>query len=209
MIDHLLRPAALPTWGQRAALRVLNLAGWKLRYKPLPGPHGIAVVYPHTSNWDFPIGLLAKWALGLPFRWLAKDSLFRGPLGRVMRYWGGVAVDRRAPMGATRMLAQRMLSEPWCWVAITPEGTRGYKPHWKSGFYHLATAAKVPLVLVYLDYGAKVVSVVDVVHPSGDQDADMAAIAAVYQGKQALYPEHAAPIKLAPPHTGPERRTQA
>ncbi len=209
MSDHLLRPAALPTWGQRTALRLLNLIGWKMHYKPLPGPHGIAVVYPHTSNWDFFVGLLGKWALGLQFRWLAKDSLFKGPMGALMRYWGGIAVDRRAPMGATRSLAQNMLREPWCWVAITPEGTRGYRPYWKSGFYHLAAAADVPVLLVYMDYREKVLSVVDTVRLSGDQDADMAAIAAVYAGKQALYPELAAPIKLAPPHTGPERRKSA
>ena len=209
MSDNLLRPAALQTWGQRTSLRLLNLIGWKLYYKPLPGPHGIAVVYPHTSNWDFFVGLLGKWAIGQPFRWLAKDSLFRGPIGAIMRYWGGVAVDRRAPMGATRMLAERMHSEKWCWVAITPEGTRSYRPHWKSGFYHLAMAAKVPLVLIYLDYKTKELSVVDIVHLSGDQDADMAAIAAVYKDKQALYPKDAAPIKLAPPHTGPERRKRA
>ena len=209
MSDHLLRAAALPTRGQRTALRLLNLFGWQLRYKPLPGPHGIAVVYPHTSNWDFPLGLLGKWALGLPFRWLAKDSLFRGPMGAIMRYWGGVAVDRRAPMGATRMLAERMLGEKWFWVAITPEGTRGYRPYWKSGFYHLAAAAKVPLLLISLDYAAKELSLVDVVHLSGDQDADMAAIAALYQGKEALYPKNAAPIRLAPPHEGPDRRKSA
>ena len=209
MSDHLLRPAALPTWGQRTSLRLLNLIGWKMHYKPLPGPHGIAVVYPHTSNWDFFIGLLGKWAVGLQFRWLAKDSLFKGILGPVMRYWGGIAVDRRAPMGATRSLAQNMLREEWCWVAITPEGTRGYRPHWKSGFYHLALAADVPVLLVYMDYSKKVLSVVDTVRLTGDQEADMAAIAAVYAGKQALYPELAAPIKLAPPHAGPDRRKSA
>jgi 1-acyl-sn-glycerol-3-phosphate acyltransferase len=206
MSDTLMQPAALPTWRQRTSLRLLNMIGWKLHYRPLPGPHGIAVVYPHTSNWDFPIGLLGKWALGLPFRWLAKDSLFRGPMGAIMRYWGGVAVDRRAPMGATRLLAERMLSAPWCWVAITPEGTRGYRPHWKSGFYHLAMAAKVPLVLVYIDYKKKELGVVDILHLSGDQDADMAAIAAVYHERQAKHPQDAAPIKLAPPHIGPDRR---
>ena len=191
MSDTLMRPAALPTWGQRTALRLLNLIGWNLRYRPLPGPHGIAVVYPHTSNWDFLIGLLGKWALGLQFRWLAKDSLFRGP------------------MGATRQLAERMLGEKWFWVAITPEGTRSYRPHWKSGFYHLAVAAKVPVLLIYLDYATKELGLVDSVHLTGDQEADMASIAAVYKGKQALYPEHAAPIQLAPPHTGPERRKRA
>ena len=100
--------AALPTWGQRTALRLLNAIGWTFYFKPLPGPHGIAVVYPHTSNWDFFVGLLAKWAVGLQFRWLAKDSLFRGPMGPIMRYWGGVAVDRSSPQGAIVRLAQTM-----------------------------------------------------------------------------------------------------
>lgn len=198
MSDYLLRPEDLPTWGQRTALRVLNLFGWRLRFKPLPGPHGIAVVYPHTSNWDFLVGLFGKWAIGLPFRWLAKDSLFRGPMGAVMRYWGGVPVDRSAPQGATQKLAQTMLASEWCWVAITPEGTRSYRPHWKSGFYRLALAAKVPVLLVYMDYRAKELSVVDYMTLSGDEEADMAAIARVYEGHEALYPANAAPVRLAP-----------
>lgn len=198
MNDYLLQPAALPTLGQRSALRLLRLFGWRVRHKALPGPHGIAVVYPHTSNWDFLVGLFAKWAVGLPFRWLAKDSLFRGPLGALMRYWGGVPVDRSAPMGATRALAATMLASKWCWVAITPEGTRGYRPHWKSGFYHLALAARVPVLLVYFDYARKEVGVVDTLELSGDADADMAAIASIYEGRTALYPKDAAPITLAP-----------
>jgi 1-acyl-sn-glycerol-3-phosphate acyltransferase len=209
MSDTLMHPAALPTWGQRASLRLLNMIGWNLHYRPLPGPHGIAVVYPHTSNWDFVIGLLGKWALGLPFSWLAKDALFKGPLGPVMRYWGGVPVDRRAPMGATRLLAERMLGEPWCWVAITPEGTRSYRPHWKSGFYHLALAAKVPVLLVYLDYRNKELGVVDTIELSGDHEADMAAIAAIYKDRQALYPDLAAPVKLAPPREPASERRKA
>jgi 1-acyl-sn-glycerol-3-phosphate acyltransferase len=198
MSDYLLQPEALPTWGQRTSLRLLQLFGWRVRFKPLPGPHGIAVVYPHTSNWDFLVGLLGKWAIGLHFRWLAKNSLFWGPMGVVMRYWGGVAVDRSAPQGATQRLAQTMLASDWCWVAITPEGTRGYRPYWKSGFYRLALAAKVPVLLVYLDYKAKVLSVVDTISLTGDEAADMAAIAKVYEGHEALYPDLAAPVKLAP-----------
>ena len=208
MSEYLLLPAALPTWGQRTALRLLNLAGWQVHFKPLPGPHGIAVVYPHTSNWDFLVGLFAKWAVGLKFRWLAKDSLFRGVMGTIMRYWGGIAVDRRASMGATRKLAEDMLATPWCWIAITPEGTRSYRPHWKSGFYHLATTAQVPLLLVYIDYGTKVLSVVDTLTLTGDTEQDMAAIAAVYAGRQGRYPDQAAPIRLAPPRdpAEPQRR---
>ena len=71
MSDYRLQPKSLPTWQQRTALRVLKLFGWNVRFKPLPGPRGIAVVYPHTTNWDFAVGILAKWTVGLPFRWLA------------------------------------------------------------------------------------------------------------------------------------------
>jgi 1-acyl-sn-glycerol-3-phosphate acyltransferase len=199
MSDYLLRSAALPTLRQRTALRLLRLFGWRVRYKPLPGPRGIAVVYPHTSNWDFPVGLLARWAIGLEFRWLAKESLFRGPLGILMRCWGGVPIERGAPTGATQRLAATINQADWFWLAITPEGTRGYRPHWKSGFYHLALAARVPVLLVYIDYRARELGVVDTLELSGDRAADMAAIAAVYQGREALYPALAAPVMLAPP----------
>lgn len=209
MSDYLVQPSNLPTLRQRLALRALRLAGWTLHYKPLPGPHGIVVVYPHTSNWDFPIGLVAKWALDLDFRWLAKDSLFRGLMGRIMRYWGGIAIDRSAPMGATRQIAQNMLAEPWCWVAITPEGTRGYRPHWKSGFYHLAQTANVPLLLVCFDYGKKELRLVDTLSLSGDVERDMDVIRTVYQDVQALHPEDAAPIELAPRDSDEPRRKRA
>lgn len=208
MQEHLIRPAALPTWGQRTALRLLNLVGWNVHFKPLPGPHGIAVVYPHTSNWDFPIGLLAKWAVGLQFRWLAKDSLFRGVMGVIMRYWGGVAVDRSAPQGAIKRLADTMLSSKWFWLAITPEGTRSYRPYWKSGFYRIALAANVPLLLVTIDYGRKVVDVTRTLTLTGDEAADMAAIARAYDGTTARYPKDAAPIRLAEPGSD-EARQQA
>jgi 1-acyl-sn-glycerol-3-phosphate acyltransferase len=198
-LDYRLRPAGLPCIGQRAALRALNLLGWNVRFKPLPGPHGVAVVYPHTSNWDFLVGLLAKWAVGLPFNWVGKASLFRGLPGMAMRTWGGMPVERGAATGATARLAATMNDRDWCWIAMTPEGTRGYRPHWRSGFYHLAVTAKLPLLLVYIDYPNKMVSVVDTIEPSGDPARDMAAIAAVYEGHHGLYPELEAPIVLAPP----------
>jgi 1-acyl-sn-glycerol-3-phosphate acyltransferase len=199
MEEHLMRPEALPTRGQRTAVRLLNLIGWKFYFKPLPGPHGIAVVYPHTSNYDFFVGLLAKWGVGLQFRWLAKDSLFRGLMGPIMRYWGGVAVDRSAPQGAITRLAQTMRASKWFWLAITPEGTRGYRPYWKSGFYRIALAAGVPVLLVALDYRKKVVDVTHTLMLTGDEAADMAAIATYYEDVRALYPDKAAPVRLADP----------
>jgi 1-acyl-sn-glycerol-3-phosphate acyltransferase len=155
MSHPLLRVADLPHLKQRCALRLLHLFGWRMRFKPLPGPHGVAIVYPHTSNWDFPIGLLGKWALGQPFRWLAKESLFSGVMGKtfgvLLRHWGGVPVERGASTGATARLAERMQDADWFWLALAPEGTRSYQAHWRSGFYHLAVAAKVPLLMVYID----------------------------------------------------------
>lgn len=209
MDDYLLRPADLPTWRRRLALRLLNLIGWKLRFRPMPGPHGICVVYPHTSNVDFFVGLLAKWAMDLPFRWLAKSSLFVGPLGVVMRYWGGVPVERSAPQGATTRLAQEMLASDWCWFVITPEGTRGYRPHWKSGFYRLALSAQVPIVLAYIDYATNEVGVVDHLMLSGDEDADMQHIADIYAHRVGRHPQLAAPVRLAPRERQEEQRRQA
>lgn len=198
MSNYALRAASLPRFGQRMSLRLLQLFGWKVRYKPLPGPHGVAIVYPHTSNWDFPIGLLGKWSLGLPFHWLGKESLFRGPLARLMRSWGGVQVERGTSTGATLRLAQSMREADWFWLALAPEGTRSYAPHLRSGFYHLAVAAKVPLLIVYLDYPNKELGVVDTIRLTGDPEVDMPAIEAAYRGHLGLHPELAAPIKLAP-----------
>jgi len=198
MEDYLMRPADLPTWRQRSALRLLNLIGWQFHFKPLPGPHGIAVVYPHTSNVDFFVGLLAKWAIGLEYRWLAKDSLFRGPMGVLMRYWGGVAVDRSAPQGAIKRLAQTMHASEWFWLAVTPEGTRDYRPYWKSGFYRIALAAEVPVSLIAIDYGRKIIDVTRTLTLSGDEAADIAAIASRYEGVRGRFPDNAAPIRLAP-----------
>ena len=87
----------------RFARAVLAVFDWRVRFDGLPGPKGIAIVYPHTSNWDFIIGLLAKWALDLPIRWVGKESLFHGltgaTLGRLMRLWGGRPVDRHHASG--------------------------------------------------------------------------------------------------------------
>ena len=205
MSDYELQPAALPALGQRLSLRVLRMIGWRVLFKPLPGPHGVVVVYPHTSNWDFVIGLLGKWAVGLPFSWLGKESLFSGltgkTLGVLLRRWHGIAVERRSATGASARLAQNMLAADWCWIALAPEGTRSYRPNWRSGFYHLAITAKVPLLMVYMDYPNKTLSVVDTMMLTGDVEQDMSAIAAVFKGHHGLNPQAEAPIVLAPPRT--------
>ncbi|HEY8023744.1 MAG TPA: 1-acyl-sn-glycerol-3-phosphate acyltransferase [Burkholderiaceae bacterium] len=203
MTSHLLIPSELPRFSQRVAARLLAIFGWRVRFAPLPGPRGVIVVYPHTSNWDFIVGVVAKWAVGVPIRWLGKEALFAGTFGfcfgRLMRYLGGEPIERHASTGAIDRLAQRMRAEQSYWLALAPEGTRDYRPHWRSGFYHIALAAKVPLAIAYIDYPTRTIGVVDHVELTGDVGVDMAKIRAAYDGYRGLHPQLAAPIEFPPP----------
>jgi len=182
----------------RFARAVLAVFGWRVRFDGLPGPKGIAIVYPHTSNWDFIIGLLAKWALDLPIRWVGKESLFRGltgaTLGRLMRLWGGRPVDRHQSSGAVEQLAALMQSEPWFWLGLSPEGTRRHTDRVRSGFYYLALKLDLPVALAYIDYVTREVGVSRFVHMSGNVERDLDLIRAFYADKMGRFPEKASTI---------------
>jgi 1-acyl-sn-glycerol-3-phosphate acyltransferase len=195
---------------QRFARAVLRLLGWQVVFVEPPGPRGIVIVYPHTSNWDFVIGLLAKWAIGFPVRFVGKESLFRGftgaTLGRLMRLWGGRPVDRQQASGAVEQLAALMRSEPWFWLAISPEGTRRYQGHLRSGFYHLALTMRVPVGLAFIDYGRKAVGVRDYATMTGNAEADLARLRQYYADKRGRYPQQAAPFTFRGPAQDPGTR---
>ena len=131
---------------------LLRLAGWRLLYEGLPAKQGVIMVYPHTSNWDFVVGVLAKWACGLQLRFWGKDSLFKLPLfGSWLRWLGGVAIDRSSAKGTVgdtvaQMLAARSADRMF-WLALAPEGTRSLTSGWRSGSYQLALQADVPVGL--------------------------------------------------------------
>ncbi|MGA8892077.1 MAG: 1-acyl-sn-glycerol-3-phosphate acyltransferase [Anaeromyxobacteraceae bacterium] len=181
--------AALANW-------LLRVFGWRTVLVPMPGPKGIIVVYPHTSNWDFPIGYLFKLATGLPLSWVGKDTLFRWPVGGLLRRMGGIAANRRERTGLIGQLVVEFGRRDWMWMAIAPEGTRALAPHWKSGFHRLALAADVPIGLGFIDWGRREVGVCGYVRMTGDREADMARIGAAYAGKVGLRPENAGPIRL-------------
>ena len=184
------------------ARRLLALFGWRVRFDGLPGPKGVAIVYPHTSNWDFIIGLLAKWTIDLPIRWVGKETLFRGltgaTLGRLMRMWGGRPVDRRNQSGAVEQLAQLMQSEPWFWLGLSPEGTRRHTDYIRSGFYHLALKLDLPVALAYIDYRTREVGVAEFVHMSGDQARDLERLRQFYADKVGRFPANASTIAFRP-----------
>lgn len=185
-------------WLAAFARRALALAGWSVRFDSLPGPKGIAIVYPHTSNWDFVIGLLAKWTLDLPIRWVGKETLFRGitgaTLGRLMRLWGGRPVDRQHPSGAVEQLAELMYSEPWCWLGLSPEGTRRHTDYIRSGFYHLALKLDLPVALAYIDYRTREVGVTEFMHMTGDREQDLDRLRRYYADKTGRFPTQASTI---------------
>jgi 1-acyl-sn-glycerol-3-phosphate acyltransferase len=133
----------------------MRLSGWTFT-GPLPEVSKfVIIVAPHTSNWDFPAGLQAKWALELDANWFGKASLFRGPLGFVMRRFGGRPVNRDSAEGVVREVAAMFSASSQFVLALAPEGTRKQVTNWRTGFYHIAVAAGVPIVPVALDWSRR------------------------------------------------------
>lgn len=187
--------------GSALARSVLSLLGWQVHFQGLPALQGVIVVYPHTSNWDFPVGLLAKWATGIEAKFWGKHTLFRIPLfGAWLRWLGGVPVDRAAAGGVVDQMVdlfdRKRQAGEYFWLALTPEGTRSWRPAWRSGFYRVTLGAQVPILLAALDYGRKQVRVIDVIELSGMVDEDMKRIAQAFEGCTGRRAKLAAPIRL-------------
>jgi len=144
--------------------------------------------------------MLAKWATGIPVTFWGKESLFRVPLfGRWLRALGGRAVDRYAPRGIVGQMADELKAardeDRFMWLALAPEGTRKFQDTWRSGFYHVALAARVPLALVYLDFAERVVGVEKFIVLTGDGEADMAIVQDYLGHRVGKRPEQAGPVK--------------
>lgn len=172
--------------------------GWTLVNERPEATHYVLIGYPHTSNWDFILAMLFKFGVGLQFNWIAKQSLFRWPLGSLMRALGGIGVDRAHTRGLTAALAARIKQHPQMIIAITPEGTRGHTEFWRSGFYHLALATQLPVALGYICYRSKKIGIGPLLQLSGDPEADLLSIRAFYADKVARYPEQAGSIRFRP-----------
>ena len=154
------------------------------------------IFYPHTSNWDFVIGLLARAGGGLHAAWVGKDTLFRWPFGAVLRRMGGIPVNRRERTGLVAQLAAQFRSRDALWLVIAPEGTRSRAAGLKSGFYRLAREVNVPLGLGFIDYRTRVAGVASYLELTGDEETDLARMRAFYADKVGKYPAQASPIRF-------------
>jgi len=194
-------PRSVRIEGSRIARALLGLFGWRVEFDGLPAPQGVVMVYPHTSNWDFVVGIVAKWAMGVPVRFWAKDSLFRLPVfGPWVRWLGGIAVNRASRNGlvadTAEQIAQAVERGEFFWLAVTPEGTRSRTEGWRSGAYQVARQTGVPVGLAMLDFGRKCVSLARFVAISGEPDADFAMFSRELAGCRGKRPEMASPIRL-------------
>lgn len=179
-----------------AARLILKLFGWKLIDLPQRAGKSVVIGFPHTSNWDFPVGLLAIAALSLRARWVGKDTLFRHGLGPLMRALGGIPVNRREQTGFVERMAAEFARRTDFHLVMAPEGTRRRTEGWKSGFYRIALAAGVPVTMATIDYGRREVGLLESITLCGDESTDMAAIAACYAGRRGCHPGNASPIRL-------------
>jgi 1-acyl-sn-glycerol-3-phosphate acyltransferase len=167
----------------------LSAFGWRVEGSAPDVPQAVLLAAPHTSNWDLPFTLACAWVLGLDFRFVAKHTLFEGPAGGLLRAMGGIAVDRRSRENAVDRMAGLFAQHDKLILAVAAEGTRGSAKRWKTGFYWIARAAKVPIVMGFLDYGRKVGGMGDLFWPSGDPESDLHKIRNFYGPIKGKYPK--------------------
>jgi 1-acyl-sn-glycerol-3-phosphate acyltransferase len=184
-------PECLPRRGNAfssaVARALLGASGWRIEGDFPPRPKLVAIVAPHTSNWDFVVGILAVFAIGIRVRFLAKHTLFANRwLGGLMRWCGGMPVNRAAPQGLVPQVVEAIESADRVFLGITPAGTRSSTKPWKSGFYHIAVAARVPILPVVFDGAARTIRLLPPFEPSGNYDADLPKLLALYAGVRGL-----------------------
>lgn len=170
--------------------------GWKVEGSLPPGIKAVAIAYPHTTNWDMPFMLAVAYRLGVRPSWLGKRQIFRAPFGGFMRWLGGIPVDRSARTNMVAQVIEQFGEVDRLFLVIPPSATRKKAAHWKSGFYHIARGAGVPILCTFLDYTRKVGGIGTVVVPTGDIRADMDVIRGFYEGIHGLYPQNQTPIYL-------------
>ena len=165
---------------RRLALFLMWIFRWRMEGELPDTPKFVLIAAPHTSNWDLPVMLSLAFAFRTGMFWMGKDTLFRRPFGAVMRWLGGIPIDRSKSHDVVQQSAEHFRKADSLVMVIPPELTRQKVRYWKTGFYRIAERANVPIALGFLDYRRKVGGIGPVVVPTGDIEADMETIRAFY-----------------------------
>ncbi len=168
---------------------ILKFFGWKLVGELPEYKKYLIIIGPHTSNLDFFMFLLVKWVYRIKVVFIGKHTIFIGPIGWILRKIGGIPVERSSAHNVVDTIVNEFSLRDEMIFALSPEGTRSYLNHWKSGFYHIARKAGVPVQSAYLDVKTKQIGWGPVFHLSDDKDRDLEKIADFYSDKLGFKPE--------------------
>lgn len=161
---------------------IIRVWGWRFQGEIPNVSKAVVIVAPHTSNWDFVLGIAGVFAVGIRFSFLGKHTLFRGVAGSAMRWLGGIPVDRSASSGVVEQTVELFKHRSQLLLGVSPEGTRGRVDRWRSGFYHIACGAGVPIVPVSFDYPTRIIAFGEPVMGTGDMDGDMVLLRSFFSG---------------------------
>ncbi len=194
-----LGPPKVNTLLKTLAIWFIALVGWKTEgdIHVLPKKF-VAILAPHTSNWDLIFILGVIFAIGLKVNWFGKKEAFRWPLGGLLRRLGGIPIERSTRQNMVQQTVKLMRSREQVIVGMTPEGTRANTAYWKTGFYHIAHQAEVPIAFAFLDYDRKVGGIGPLMATTGDIEEDFKEIRGYYKGVIAKYPECVGEIAIKP-----------
>ena len=178
------------------SLILLKMLGWKATGELPEEKKYILIVAPHTSNWDLFYGIILAFALKVDARYIAKKELFREPFSGLMEWSGAIPVDRSSSHHIVGQMISIFKERDKFVLALAPEGTRHRKDSWKSGFYHIALDAHVPILLAFIDYASKTGGAGPLIHLTGDPEQDMDVIRDFYQSVKGKHPENTSPVVI-------------
>lgn len=181
---------------QGISLILLKILGWKATGELPKEVKYIIIVAPHTSNWDLFYGIILAFALKLDACYIAKKELFRRPFSQLMKWSGGIPIDRLLSSHIVEQMTFKFKESEKFVLAVAPEGTRHRKDCWKSGFYHIALDAHVPILLAFIDYASKTGGAGPLIYPTGDLEKDISTIRNFYRTVKGKYPENTSPIVI-------------
>ena len=170
------------------SLFIFKILGWKITGQPPKLRKYVLIVAPHTSNWDFVLGVLARKIIGIDMHYMGKSSLFKPPHGFIFRWLGGFPVDRSKPNGLVNSAVALFKKRDDFILTLSPEGTRKYNPNWKTGFWHIARQAQVPIAVVAFDYSKREITYKALFYTTANKDEDIRYIKSLYLDVKGFHP---------------------